>query len=121
MEPTARKPAAWTSRILLLAMFGLAALSIAACTHYRDPRAEVIVTSNREDAAVYLVPIDVRIPEPPTRSSMKEFSVGSTSSRRGIWVYHGRYWLVLEKDGTWSQPVEFEVRLDYLNKVHVEF
>lgn len=108
-------------RFLLLAALVLGAIGVANCTYYRDPRAEVIVTSNRADAVIYLVPLELTVPKPPTRSTMEKYSVGSISSNRGIWVDYGRYWLVLEKDGTWSQPVEFEVRYDYLNKVHVEF
>lgn len=107
--------------VFLLAVVVLGALGAASCTVYRDPRAEVIVTSNRGEAVVYLVPLEASVPKPPTRAAMEEYAVGSTSSKRGIWVDYGRYWLVLEKDGTWSQPVEFEVRYDYLNKVHVDF
>ncbi|UCH84599.1 MAG: hypothetical protein JSW50_02580 [Candidatus Latescibacterota bacterium] len=91
------------------------------CTSYRDPRAEVSVTSNRPDAAVYLVPIKEPLPKPLTTGAMKPYYAGKTSDRGGVWVHHGYYWIVLEKGGKWSNPVEFEVRLDYLNKVHVDF
>jgi hypothetical protein len=110
-----------TRKLLLLTALTLGALAVSDCTYYRDPRAEVIVTSNRAEAVVYLVPVEVTVPKPPTRPAMEKYAVGSTSSKRGIWVDYGLYWLVLEKDGTWSQPVEFEVRYDYLNKVHVDF
>jgi hypothetical protein len=91
------------------------------CTHYGDPRAELIVTSNRNDATIYLVPIDKELVKPFTRDALKQYNIGSTSSQRGIWVNHGYYWLVLGDKGAWSGPVEFEVRLNNLNKVHVDF
>jgi hypothetical protein len=119
MTSTARH--AGIRKVFLFTILTMIALSIAACTHYRDPRAEVIITTNRGGAEIYLVPLDVQVPKPPTRAALQEYAMGSTSATRGIWVDHGRYWLLLEKDGTWSQPVEFEVRLDYLNKAHVEF
>jgi hypothetical protein len=121
MSTTLRATPISVRTILLLAALTFTALSAADCTYYSDPRAQVIVTSNRDRAGIYLVPTDVQLPKAPTRAKMEEFAVGTTSSTRGIWIHHGRYWLVLESDGTWSQPVEFEVRLDYLNKVHVEF
>jgi hypothetical protein len=107
-----------------LFLFTLLACSIAwfgGCTSYRDPRAEVSVSSNRPDAAVYLVPVEKQLPKPLTTGALKPFYAGKTSDRGGVWVNHGSYWIVLEKDGKWSDPVEFEVRLDYLNKIHVDF
>jgi hypothetical protein len=94
---------------------------LAGCTSYRDPRAEVSVSSNRPGAAVYLVPIKEQLPTPLTTGALKPFYAGKTSDRGGVWVHHGYYWIVLEKDGKWSDPVEFEVKLDYLNKIHVDF
>jgi hypothetical protein len=106
---------------VLIAAAVLAAGMIAGCTYYRDPSAEVIITSNRDEAMVYLVPMDKRIPAPPTAAALKEYAMGTAAPGRSIWVHHGRYWILLEKDGAWSNAVEFEVRLDYLNKIHVEF
>jgi hypothetical protein len=107
----------------ILAAVSLLAVVYAAvgCTSYRDPRAEVIVTSNHDDATIYLVPADRTLEQPFTHDALKEYNIGSTSSNRGIWVRHGMYWVILEDSGTWSGPVEFEVRLDYLNKIHVDF
>jgi hypothetical protein len=111
----------WIRRVtLLFVLICVIAISVG-CTSYRDPRAEVIITSNRDDATIYLVPIDKTLTQPLSHSALKEYNMGSTSSRRGVWVHHGYYWLVLEKNGAWSDPVEFEVRIDYLNKVHVDF
>jgi len=121
MTASRRHITAGAYRILLLAGLAFQALTMAGCTYYADPRAEVIVTSNRDNAAIYLVPADMQVPNPPNRAKMEEFAIGTVSPSRGIWVHHGRYWLVLESKGTWSQPVEFDIRLDYLNKVHVEF
>lgn len=108
-------------RTALVAAIGLAAAMIAACTYYRDPNAEVIITSNRDEAIVYLVPMDRQIPTPPTEKALKEYAMGVASPGRSIWIHHGRYWILLEKNGVWSNAVEFDVRLDYLNKIHVEF
>ena len=108
-------------RILLLALLSGTAAWICGCTSYRDPRAEVSVSSNRPDAAVYLVPVKEQLPKPLTTGALKPFYAGKTSDRGGVWIHHGYYWIVLEKDGKWSNPVEFEVRLDYLNKIHVDF
>lgn len=93
----------------------------AGCTYYRDPRAEVSVTSNRPDAAVYLVPTQEQLPNPLATEALKPYYAGKTSDRGGVWVHHGNYWIILEKEGKFSDPVQFEVRLDYLNKVHVDF
>ena len=108
-------------RVVITAAIALAASTLADCTYYRDPSAEVIITSNREEAMAYLVPADREIPKNPTEASLKEYAMGVASPGRSIWVHHGRYWILLEKNGVWSDPVEFDVRLDYLNKVHVEF
>ncbi len=119
------KSATRRSTATLPFVFVVAALIVAqamtGCTHYGDPRAELIVTSNRDDATIYLVPIDKELVKPLTSKALKQYNIGSTSSPRGIWVNHGYYWLVLEDKGTWSGPIEFEVRLDNLNKVHVDF
>jgi hypothetical protein len=109
------------TRLILVAVFFASVSAMAGCTNYRDPRAEVIVTSNHDDATIYLIPIDKEVAQPFTHNTLKEYNIGSTSSRRGIWVHHGMYWVVLEDRGTWSGAVEFEVRLDYLNKIHVDF
>lgn len=117
----------WTLRLTLRSFLLLAfvaipiAHAINGCSHYRDPRAEVIVTANRDNATIYLVPADKELVQPFTHNALKEYNIGSTSSQRGIWVHHGQYWLVLEDKGAWSGAIEFEVRLDYLNKVHVDF
>jgi len=108
-------------RLLLIAFLAWIAVWLGGCTSYRDPRAEVSVTSNRPDAAVYLVPIKEPLPKPLATNTLKPYYVGKTSDRGGVWVHHGYYWIVLEKGGKFSNPVEFEVRLDYLNKVHVDF
>jgi hypothetical protein len=108
-------------RAILTAAIALAASTLAGCTYYRDPSAEVIITSNRDEAMAYLVPVDREIPKNPTEAALKEYAMGVASPGRSIWVHHGRYWILLEKNGVWSDPVEFDVRLDYLNKVHVEF
>ena len=105
-----------------LAVAVLVAVSMTAgCTYYRDPNAEVVITSNRDEAMVYLVPFDKQVPAPPTAQALKEYAMGAASPGKSIWVQHGRYWILLEKNGVWSKAVEFEVRLDYLNKIHVEF
>ena len=111
----------WIRRAILLLAMACIMIGLIGCTSYRDPRAEVIITSSRDDATIYLVPIDKKLPQPPTHSALKEFNMGRTSDRRGVWVNQGYYWLVLEKNGAWSDPVEFEVRLNYLNKAHVDF
>jgi len=108
----------WT---ILFAVLVCTAVWFTGCTSYRDPRAEVIVTSSRDDATIYLAPIDKKLPSPLTKSALGEFKMGSTSSNRSLWIHHGYYWLVLEKNGAWSNPVEFEIRLNNLNKVHVDF
>lgn len=110
-----------TPIIVFIVLLLTSALAMTGCTHYGDPRAELIVTSNRDNATIYLVPIDKELVKPLTHEALKQYNIGSTSSRRGIWVRHGYYWLVLEDRGAWSGPVEFEVRLDNLNKVHVDF
>jgi hypothetical protein len=110
----------WTRWISLAAAAVIVSLS-AGCTYYADPTAEVVVTSNRDDATVYMVPMDVKIPSPPTEAALKSYAIGVSSGRRSYWLDHGQYWLVLQKDEAWSKPVEFEVRLHYLNKVHVDF
>ena len=119
------RPATHRSALYSLFVFFILVISCAnafiGCTHYRDPRAEVIVTSNKDDATIYLVPMDTELVKPLTHKALEQYNIGSTSSQRGIWVHHGPYWLVLEDRGTLSEPIEFEVRLDYLNKVHVEF
>ena len=112
---------ALTRRAVLVVSIVLAASMTAGCTYYRDPNAEVVITSNRDEAMVYLVPMDREIPKPPTEKALKEYAMGTASPGRSIWVHHGRYWILLEKNGVWSNPVEFDVRLDYLNKIHVEF
>lgn len=114
---TGFKRARWISLAAAAVIVSLAA----GCTYYADPSAEVVVTSNRDDATVYLVPMDAKIPSPPTEAVLKTYAIGVSSARRSYWINHGQYWLVLEKDGAWSKPVEFEVRLHYLNKVHVDF
>ena len=125
IERNAMKPEKLPSRTqvraLLLLMILSAIWTTLGCTSYRDPRAEVIDTSNHDDATIYLVPADKELAEPFTHKALKEYNIGSTSSRRGIWIHHGMYWVILEDKGTWSGAVEFEVRLDYLNKIHVDF
>jgi hypothetical protein len=106
---------------IIIAAILFAFQAMTGCTNYRDPRAEVIVTSNHDDATIYLIPADKELVQPFTHKALKEYNIGSTSSRRGIWVHHGMYWVVLEDRGSWSGAVEFEVRLDYLNKIHVDF
>jgi hypothetical protein len=118
--PTPDKQLRLRRAVLIFAVMWTA-VWLAGCTSYRDPRAEVIITSSRDDATVYLVPIDKELKKPLMHSVLKEYNMGSTSSRRSLWVQHGYYWLVLEKNGAWSEPVEFEIRLDHLNKVHVDF
>ena len=118
---TPRAAVALRRRAALAIMFGLAVTMMAGCTYYRDPSAEVIITSNRDEAMVYLVPMDKQVPKPPTAQALKEYAMGVASPGKSIWVHHGRYWILLEKNGVWSNAVEFEVRLDYLNKIHVEF
>ena len=119
------RPATHRSALYSLFVFFIVVISCAnafiGCTHYRDPRAELVVTSNKDDATIYLVPNDKELVKPFTREALKQYYIGSTSSQRGIWVDPGYYWLVLEDRGTWSGPIELEVRLDNLNKVHVEF
>ncbi|UCG53273.1 MAG: hypothetical protein JSW58_06895 [Candidatus Latescibacterota bacterium] len=107
--------------VVLLILLSGAVAWMGGCTYYRDPRAEVVVTSNRDDATIYLVPYEEELPKPLNSQALKPHYLGTTSSRGGVWVHHGYYWIILEKDGTWSDPVEFEVRLDYLNKIYVEF
>jgi hypothetical protein len=107
--------------IFSFALLVCATVWLGGCTSYRDPRAEVSVSSNRPDAAVYLVPVKEQLPKPLTTAALKPYYAGKTSDSGGVWVHHGFYWIALEKDGQWSNPVEFEVRLDYLNKIHVDF
>jgi hypothetical protein len=116
-----RHPAMRFEPAILVLAAALVFSSLAGCTYYRDPSAEVIITSNRDGAMVYLVPAGTEIPKPPTVTALKEFAMGQASSGKSIWVHHGRYRILLEKDGVWSNPVEFDVRLDSLNKVDVEF
>ena len=111
----------FSRRTAFVVAIGLAVSMIAGCTYYRDPNAEVIITSNRDEAMVYLVPMDQQVPTAPTAQALKEYAMGVASPGKSIWVHHGRYWILLEKNGVWSNAVEFDVRLDYLNKIHVEF
>jgi hypothetical protein len=110
-------------RGLLSLAAALTLLAAASCARYRDrdPTAEVVITSNRSDATVYLVPVDKQLATPPTEAALNSYAMGVASPGKSLWVHHGRYWIVLEKNGAWSKPAEFEVRLDYVNKVHVEF
>ena len=121
MKPTTHRTTLYLLSFLLVVVLLPFAHAITGCSYYRDPRAEVIVTSNKDDATIYLVPMDKELVKPLTHKALKQYNIGSTSSQRGTWVHHGPYWLVLEDRGTWSEPIEFEVRLDYLNKVHVDF
>lgn len=121
ISPTNAKRNTILYRFPLFLLLVCVAAWLASCTSYRDPRAEVSVSSNRPDAAVYLVPTSEQLPKPLTTGTLKPFYAGKTSDRGGVWIHHGYYWIVLEKDGKWSNPVEFEVRLDYLNKIHVDF
>ena len=121
MKPTTHRATPYLLSFLLVVVLLPFAHAITGCSYYRDPRAEVIVTSNKDDATIYLVPMDKELVKPLTHKALEQYNIGSTSSQRGIWVHHGPYWLVLEDRGTLSEPIEFEVRLDYLNKVHVEF
>ena len=116
-----RRRTLFSSGVIVFTLLVGAVVWTTGCTYYRDPRAEVVVTSNRGDAAIYLVPVKDELPKPLTSPALKTYYAGKTSDRGGVWVHHGYYWVILEKDGAWSDPVEFEVRLDYLNKVHVEF
>ena len=116
-----RAAVVFSRRTAFVVAIGLAVSMIAGCTYYRDPNAEVIITSNRDEAMVYLVPMDKQVPTPPTAQALKEYAMGAASPGKSIWVHHGRYRILLEKNGVWSNAVEFDVRLDYLNKIHVEF
>lgn len=111
-------------RLRNTARFGMALLlvTVVGCSYkYREPAAELIVTSNRGDAFVFLVPREQPVPTTLSHEALKAYRVGRAHPRRGIVVSTGTYWLLLEKDGVWSNPVEVDILYGHVNDIHVDF
>ena len=109
----------WRAAGVVLALI-VAALP-AACTHYSQVRAEFIVTSSPGDAQVFLVPARQTLPPILSIEALKDYRVGRSDPRHVMYVEQGNYWLVLEKNGRWSDPAQIEIIYGHVNDVHVEF